>query len=256
MKVLVDGREIRLGTIVTWWVPAERDIEEARGRAAIVIDVLRASTTIVTALARGASGVWPCVEIEESRHRAAGIAGSILWGERGGLPIDGFDLGNSPSDYTSERVGGRDVVFTTTNGTKALHAARLASRCWIGAFVNRAALLSVCREERDLLLVCAGTDGRVTREDVLLAGCLAASLQDQGRTEDDATQLARQAWQGTWQGRDPMGPGELSRELARTRGGRNLTALGLGRDLDDVACWDAFGIVPERDEQSGVLRVP
>src|SRR5262249_5944787 len=131
------------------------------GGLAVVIDVLRASTTICHALAAGAKEVIPCLEVEEARERANRYVpgDAVLGGERGGLRIEGFDLGNSPREYTPTTVGGRTVLFTTTNGTRAMRQCTEAARVVIGAFVN---LSPVCREVeralmagRDAHLLCA-----------------------------------------------------------------------------------------------------
>ena len=111
-------------------------VEEARlpGTTAVVIDVLRASTTIVHALAAGAKCVVPCVDVDVARRLAGEMAGAepILGGERQGLRIEGFDLGNSPAEYTAATVGGRPVLFTTTNGTRALDRVDGAEKVMIG----------------------------------------------------------------------------------------------------------------------------
>src|SRR3954451_18736813 len=85
------------------------------GGFVLVVDLLRASTTIVHALAAGAASVVPCAEINEAKSTAAAIPGALLGGERAGVRIEGFDLGNSPAEYTPDRVRGRTIVFTTTN---------------------------------------------------------------------------------------------------------------------------------------------
>lgn len=148
------------------------------GSTAVVIDVLRASTTIVHALAAGARAVVPCAELDEARRVAQelGPAERLLGGERGGLPIAGFDLGNSPGEYTRQRVANRLVIFTTTNGTRALAACRAARQVLVAAPVNAAAVIRRLSGEPRVHLVCAGTDGRITREDVLFAGLLVVRL--------------------------------------------------------------------------------
>ena len=114
--------------------------EELAGTTVVVIDMLRATTTIVEALSAGAVAVIPCGEIEEARQCARQRSpAALLGGERGGRPIAGFDLGNSPAEYTAERVGGKTVVLTTTNGTRALLHSRQAARVLVAAFANCAA---------------------------------------------------------------------------------------------------------------------
>ena len=108
------------------------------GATVIVIDVLRATTTITAALAAGAERVIPCGELDDARRVREELAGgrppvsALLGGERGGLPIAGFDLGNSPAEYTPERVAGRTIAFTTTNGTQAMLHCRQAGRVLSG----------------------------------------------------------------------------------------------------------------------------
>src|SRR5260221_2263163 len=116
-------------------VPALFEPADLRGGVAVVIDVLRATSTIVHALAAGAKAVIPCGEIDEARQVAArSPAGSVLLGgERKGLRIPGIDLGNSPTDYTPDVVTGKKIIFTTTNGTRALIRARDARRGAVGA---------------------------------------------------------------------------------------------------------------------------
>ncbi len=119
----------------------------------------------------------------------------VLGGERRGLKIEGFDLGNSPAEYTSESVGGKDVVLTTTNGTKALSHARQSAQIYVGAFVNLSAVCAKLSESMHVDLLCAGTDGQITREDVLLAGAVVARLTEQPYwTPDDPALIARDAW--------------------------------------------------------------
>src|SRR5687768_3032349 len=121
-------------TLDVHFLPELTSPEELAGGVVVVIDVLRASTTITYALAAGARELIPCLEIDDARAAATKLppAQVVLGGERQGLPIAGFDLGNSPRDYTPERVGGKTVVFTTTNGTKAMLQCRQAARVLIG----------------------------------------------------------------------------------------------------------------------------
>jgi len=233
------------------------------GGIAVMIDVLRASTTIVHALAAGAEAVDPCASVEEAQAAAERIGGSVLLGgERQGVRIEGFDLGNSPLEYTSERVAGRTIVFTTTNGTKALRTCAVADRVLIGAFVNRSAVVNVLREEtRDVHLVCAGTDGHLTAEDILLAGAVASDLvgdQRPGRWErpgrfqaaDVQTQMAIDYYLAR------AGDAEHRLETIRSsRGGENLTRLGYTADIERAAEEDLFAVVPEWSRSTGMITV-
>src|SRR5579862_6055151 len=129
-------------------LPALVEPEELAASTVVVIDVLRASTTINQALAEGATEVIPCLEVEEARRIAAGLPSglTVLGGEREGLRIPDFDLGNSPGEYRPDTVAGKTVVFTTTNGTRAMIACRAASRVLVGAFVNWSAVCKMLPE--------------------------------------------------------------------------------------------------------------
>ena len=151
--------------------------------AAVVIDLLRASTTICTALAAGATEVTTFLEVADALRAAEAHAGDeplMLGGERDGVIIPGFDLGNSPAEYTAQEVFGARVLFATTNGTRALAHARLARRVLVGAIVNLSALVESLQEEQSVHLLCAGTGGHVTREDQLAAGAIVDALSQHG----------------------------------------------------------------------------
>ena len=224
------------------------------GSRCVVVDVLRATTTIVAALAAGARAVVPCLSIEDARRLAASLPpGSvILGGERGGLPIAGFDLGNSPAEYTAAVVGGKTVVLTTTNGTQALLHCRAAAEILIGAFVNLSALcarLAGDAAQGTVDVVCAGTESHVTRDDVLLAGAEAARLaSNQGWQLDDQAVLARDSWLAV-SGAAAGGAlaAQVASALRESLGGRNLIQLGMGDDLAWSADVDRFAIVPRFD---------
>jgi 2-phosphosulfolactate phosphatase len=213
------------------------------GSTAVVIDVLRATTVIAHALEAGAKCIVPCLTVDQARRIASELPASeaVLGGERGGVPIEGFDLSNSPDDYTPQSVGGRTVVFTTTNGTRAMHVCRTADRILMAAFVN---LEAVCRslKQRDRVeIVCAGTNGEISREDVLAAGVIVERLGDGWKCNDSAA-IAHVAWSSATRA--------LGEELRDSAGGRNLIALGLEADIDTAAQLDRFSHVPRLDPES------
>ena len=168
------------------------------GGVAVVIDVLRASTMIVHALVAGCTAVMPCGEVDEARRLAASLpAGSaLLAGERHGVPIEGFDLGNSPGECTPAVCQGKTMVITTTNGTRALLACLDADPVVVGSFVNFAATSQrLLHEARPIHLVCAGTEGRVSYEDTLLAGAFAKHFKDlDHRMANDEAEIAAGLW--------------------------------------------------------------
>ena len=225
-------------------LPALIDDNSLTGGVAVMIDVLRASTTIVHALSAGAESIIPCESVEEAREAAGHINGRdvLLGGERSGVRIDGFDLGNSPLEYTPERVAGRTIVFTTTNGTRALRVCAQAERVLIGSFVNQAALVRVLRQDRrEVHLVCAGTDGHLTAEDILFAGAVAGDLIGDVRADIDVeTQMAVDYYRARSGDAD-----RLLETIRSSRGGGNLTRLGYTADIERAAEVDLFDVVPE-----------
>lgn len=245
------------------FLPSLTTPEDLAGGTVVVIDVLRASTTITHALAAGAREVIPCLEIDEAREVAGKLPSTsvVLGGERGGLPIEGFHVGNSPIEYTRRLIEGKTVVFTTTNGTRAMMHCRQADRVLIGSFVNRGALLPPLAHAADVHLLCAGTNGQITRDDVLFAGCVVAELCEEGRPEhelNDSGRIAAEIWhclaQAVASQQDSNFIAAVSSSLKRTQGGRNLRALGLEGDIDTAAQLDRFSIVPELHLQAWRIR--
>jgi 2-phosphosulfolactate phosphatase len=149
---------------------------DVQGKVVAVIDVLRASTSIAVALANGARSVIPFESPDEAMTRARQLDRSelLLAGERRNLPIEGFDLGNSPLEFTSEAVSGRNIFMTTTNGTRALVGLQGARDVVVASYVNHSAvtamLRAAVRAETDILIVCAGEEGHFSLEDAACAG--------------------------------------------------------------------------------------
>lgn len=224
------------------------------GAAAVIIDVLRASTTIIHALGHGASSVLPCLTVEDARQAASRVPASqrLLGGERGGEKISGFDLGNSPLDYTPQRVAGRTIVFTTTNGTRALLRCAAAEAVLVGAFVNRAAIVRALQNfGRNVHLVCAGTDGRMTAEDLLFAGAVAGDLlaADRAWTAPDV-QTRMAVDYSTARSTDPD---RFREAFSGSLGARNLLELGMAADVDRAMQTDLFAIAPRWEADAGVI---
>lgn len=228
---------------------------------AVVMDVLRASTTIATALCHGAAEVCPFGDVESARRYAATLpAGSfVLGGERGGVRIAGFDLDNSPTAYTESAVRGKKVLFTTTNGTRALLTVDRAPRVLVAAFVNlQATVDDLLAEAGNVVLVCAGTDGAVSMEDVLCAGAFvhhletAAAANSNAATQsggdvliDDSGRLAADAYV-----KYCVDSAAFLQSLRRSQGGSNLVELGLADDIAVAANLNSCPVVAEFDAGS------
>jgi len=232
---------------------ADAVVAECLGSAtAIVIDVLRASSTMTTALAHGAACVIPVADLDEARQRAAALGASVLLaGERGGDPPPGFDLGNSPLEFTADRVAGRTIVMTTSNGTRALAAARGAAALGVAAFVNAGTAAAWAeRRQRDVVLVCAGELGRPSLEDQVCAGWLAGLLEKGGAMLTPAAAEARALAAGY-----ASDPGRLAAEAPHAR---ELIAKGRADDVAACLRLDVFAVVPIRggDVDKLVLASP
>jgi 2-phosphosulfolactate phosphatase len=256
-------------TLNVHFLPSQVDPSALAGSTVVVIDLLRASSTICQALAAGATCVMPFLEVEETRQAAARFPHDqvVLGGERQGRIIEGFDLGNSPLEYTPRAVAGRRVLFTTTNGTRALHRARLAKRMLIGAALNRQAVAAAVADADRIDILCAGTDDAVTGEDILAAGALVDALIDpEPRSDaatlwhyriDDSARVALDQWQallGAAQRSGRSAAAQLAEQMRDTPGGRNLLDIGHGADLAACAQLDELGIVPELNRTTGEIR--
>lgn len=245
-------------------LPSLFEPSDLEGGIAVVIDVLRATTTIAYALEHGALGIIPCESIEEAvaqrdikrdegNSARADSERMLLGGEREGEPISGFDLSNSPSEWTSEAVSNREIAFTTTNGTRALLRSTKAARIVTGAFANlRAVVDFLSAESRPVHLVCAGTVGKVSTEDSLFAGAIVDHLL-RCQPEDgeavwelcDASRLVLAHWKEAAESHDG-----LFHAMKSGSGGRNLMRLDLEADIRMAAMLDQVDLVPEYLPQS------
>jgi 2-phosphosulfolactate phosphatase len=212
------------------------------GSAVIVIDVFRASTTIAAALAGGARFVLPVADVEQAMKLAEPYADSevLLGGERECQRIEGFQLGNSPREYTREVVAGKVIVFTTTNGTQALAAAKDAAAVLIGSFVNFSAVADAVAGHDSVTILCAGNNGRLSLEDFACAGGLVHRLAKGESQLNDAALAARAAYKNL--------KTDLGRNLTATEHALRLAELGFRADLDFALKVDSVPVVPRLNE--------
>ena len=219
------------------------------GTACVVFDILRATTTAVTALANGALSIRPVSTIEEALAERRRDPSVLLAGEREGICLGAelaggvtFDFGNSPREFPPDRVRGRRLVMTTTNGTRALHAAAGAGFTVAGAFLNLAAvageILASRTKWRRVLLICSGTGEDPALEDALAAGACAELLTAGKEVElSDAAEIAV----GLWKSSRADWPATLN----RARNARRLLSLpGLAADVEVCLRRDVLGVVP------------
>jgi len=200
----------------------------AAGTQCVAIDQLRATSTIVTALAHGAAAVHAVASVEDARRLKRSNPAALLAGERGGLPLEGFDLGNSPRAFTPERVGGREIILTTTNGTGALGACRGAETILAASMLNLSAVIAaLSASPLPRVLLCAGTGRDFSLEDALVAGAIAQEIAP-GHPAAALHRSVRSELPAVWR---------------RTVNGRQLVALGLGEDIAWSAQRDLFSLV-------------
>ena len=233
-------------------IPAEALPAEVAGRTVVVIDVLRASSSIVEAMASGARTIFPVASIEEAIRLAntLGRDGVLLCGERRSLTIEGFDLGNSPGDFTPERVGGKTLVMTTTNGTASMAAAAGAARVIVGALLNLDAVVGeLVRTGAEPVFLCSGREGRFGLDDAVTAGRMIGALvearPDVEWTMNDGARAALALGRGF--------EGDAAALFAETAAGRQVADAGLEADLAFCAQTNLRDVVPVLHERSITL---
>lgn len=208
-------------------------------RFVIVIDALRATTVIAVALSEGAKCVIPVMEIEEAvkLYHTLGADSARLCGEREGNPISGFHFGNSPFEYGAKAVRGHTLIMTTTNGTRAIHAASGAAALALGAVVNASAVAGDARQSGlDVTLVCAGTRGRFTMEDLLAAGAIIEVLGAPSGSLDDLSVIARDFYRAN--------AGDLANALRNCAHAKFLIEAGYASDVEFCMRRDCLKAVP------------
>ncbi|HQI10251.1 MAG TPA: 2-phosphosulfolactate phosphatase [Fervidobacterium sp.] len=203
---------------------SSKEDEESHFDACVVIDVLRATSTIVTALSNGASEVLPVLNLEDAIEFDKN--GYLIGGERGGIKPSGFALGNSPAEYRMDVVMNKRICLTTTNGTKALiNARKLANDIYVASFLNLSATVEKLSKYENIAIICAGNDGDVSYEDTQLAGCIVEKLHAiRGYDLSDSALIAFNLWQNLWQ--------RLGRPQFTGSHARKLIKLGFERDVE------------------------
>jgi 2-phosphosulfolactate phosphatase len=212
-----------------------------KGKLIAVIDVLRVSTTIAYAHANGSECIVPVESVEAASKLASSLdkAVTLLGGEKEGKRIDGFDLGNSPLEYTRDAVGGKNIILSTTNGTRAITKAREADEIIVACFANMSSVLEHIGRAGDKPagILCAGKQGRFALEDAVCAGMMIDRLASEGDVElDDAAVAGRLLY---LEHKDDI-PG-LIRNCEH---GKYLMSLGFEKDLDACAAIDSLNTLP------------
>ena len=217
-----------------------RDVLTTGDFIVVLVDILRATTTIVTAVANGVEAIIPVATHDEARRLKS--EGFLVATEKDGVQLDFADFGNSAFSFTREAIGGRTLVYCTTNGTRALHMARGASSIAIGAFINISALTEwLAGQQKDVVILCSGWKNKFCLEDTLFAGALTQRLLDTGlfRSDCDSASASLDLWK--------LAEGDVLGYIEKAAQRHRLKKLG----LDDVipysfAC-DQVKVVPVFD---------
>ncbi len=220
----------------------------------VVIDVLRATSSIITALHNGCREIIPAASIAEARHWA-GMDGVLLAGERDAKKPPNFDLDNSPLKFSVDRVAGKRIVLTTTNGTRALRSIFNAREVVLASFLNSKALVGyLSRNSENVLFYCAGWKGAFSLEDTLCASIIMARLQKQESALrfSDAAQWGLWSLQALFPGPSDITNASLLAVVGRSTHALRLKALGLHEDIAFCCTLDRYDIIPVLDRSNSI----
>lgn len=220
---------------------------EFNGKNVVVIDVLRATTVMVTALENGASCIYPFKEIDEAKEKWGVKKDGFLAGERKGLKIEGFKFGNSPLEFTKEAVQGKEIFMTTSNGTRAIENALSADNLYIACYLNISAVSEKLLESRkDVVILCAGTDDEFSLDDSLCAGMIIKKISEKEILKMDDLGLALKKIADL--------TSDIKGVLAESKHYSYLKSIGCEKDLDYCTMIDIFNITPFY--KNGKIKLP
>jgi 2-phosphosulfolactate phosphatase len=222
--------------------PSDFSESQAKGETVIVVDVLRASSTIVHACENGIERIIPVASVEDATKLLPthDRKNTLHGGERDGMPIDGFDLGNSPAEYTSKVVKGKTLIFSTSNGTVAITKSASAKEILLGCFLNLSAVATrvISSRARNVAVLCAGDLGRLSLEDFVCGGFLVDRIVNGTRATavlNDGAVAARTLANAL---------GDVGEVLRSSSHGLHLAELGFDDDLEFCSRIDKYGTVP------------
>jgi len=232
-------------------VPEELKEKDVSEFLIVVIDVLRASSTITTALAAGADRIIPVYMPKQARDRVRYYPAEkvLLCGERNGEKLAGFDLGNSPLEYNNSRIKEKTLIITTTNGIRTLELVKKAKKVIIGCFLNSKSVAEYCRSyPGKVLLVCSGDRGNVSLEDTVCAGMIRYLCSNQSQKNEhnfDDSSIAVNLYREF--------ANNLVDMLKKSVWGKHLVAMGLEKDIKFCAQKDIYNIIPIIKDDSIVI---
>lgn len=212
--------------------------EKTEGKICVVIDVLRATSVMITALHNGAEKIFPFKDIKTIQERCKNLKNIIKCGERNALKINGFDLGNSPLEFTKEKILGKDIYMSTTNGTKAVENSLSAEKIIICSFLNIKSVSEKLLEyKKDVVIVCAGTNGKFSLDDTLCAGLIIKEMQKHTEIQMNDVLLAAVRISESHENIKDILKGSTHYE--------RLLSLGFEKDMEHIFSLNKYSIVPE-----------
>lgn len=231
----MDGSTLK--TLEVCFSPALMHAYEVRGTIVVLVDILRATSTICTALHRGVREIIPVESVAEAKRYKA--QGYIVAGERDGKVLDFADFGNSPFNFMNDSLVGKSVVYSTTNGTKAIRAAAGCAHLVAGAYLNYSCLrdwLISCKQ--DILVYCSGWKDKFNLEDTLFAGALCAGLLESGQfaTQCDAVHASTDLWN--------TARGDLQAYVQKAAHRHRLRHLHLDNVIEYCHTFDVTPVIP------------
>ena len=215
---------------------------DVKDRTVVVVDILRATSCMVTAFAHGAVSITPIADLERCRQMKK--KGFITSGERDGKKVDGFDMGNSPFEYMGQDISEKKIAFTTTNGTHAIEKAKGARKIVIGSFLNLSSVVKyLLFGENSVLIICAGWKGKVNLEDTLFAGAVMERLKHHVEPDCDAPLAAMHLYN--------IAKNDMAGFLSNSSHVRRLSRLNIHKDIEFCLTPDKYPILPRM--QDGIL---
>jgi 2-phosphosulfolactate phosphatase len=220
-------------------------LHELGGKIVVVVDIFRATSTMVAALANGVKEILPFADLESCRKMQN--KGFLIGGERNGLTAPGFEMGNSPVAYLNGRYAGRKLAMTTTNGTQAIEKSRNAGLILIGAFPNLQATVNYIQKfDQDVLIHCAGWKGMFNLEDSIYAGALIKSLETTHVVEEDGALAMKSLFEKEGH--------NLKGFLAQASHAKRLQNHGIESDIDFCLTLDLYQLVVKVDGRGFLVK--
>lgn len=226
--------------------------EYLENKIVVVIDMLRATSVIITALENKAKEVFPMLTIEETLKKKEELMNNgvypLLGGERKALRIDGFDFSNSPLEYTSDKIKGKSIILSTTNGTRAINLSLKAEEILIGAIINaKAVTMELEKYNKDVIFINAGTNGEFSMDDFICSGYMISMLCERGNHDlSDIARTAKYIYENNT---------NLVSYIKEAKHYNILKSLNLLKDLDYCCKKDIINIVPKVDKTSKSIKI-